>query len=86
MIINSNKYNTISSEKFSRPKSSNSKIDKIKLIKNSEFEIFKKPNIISPYQSHRKLKIQPDSKRTLIPSLRTEEIDNIKDKSKFHKL
>ena len=86
MSINSNKYNTISSEKFSRPKSSNSKIDKIKLIKNSEFEIFKKPNIISPYQSHRKLKIQPDSKRTLIPSLRTEEIDNIKDKSKFHKL
>ena len=73
MCMTSYKYNTISSEKINRPKTSNLKNDQIKLIKTPDFEIFKNPKFMSPIQSHRKLKILPDSKRTLIPSLRTEE-------------
>ena len=85
MSMNSYKYHTISSERSFRPKTSHLKNDQIKLMKNPEFEIFKNPKFISPNQTHRKLKVLPDSKRTLIPSLRTEE-DNKKDKSKYHKL
>ena len=85
MCMTSYKYNTISSEKINRPKTSNLKNDQIKLIKTPDFEIFKNPKFMSPIQSHRKLKILPDSKRTLIPSLRTEE-ENTKDKSNYHKL
>lgn len=85
MSMNSYKYHTISSERRFRPKTSHLKNDQIKLMKNPEFEIFKNPKFISPNQTHRKLKVLPDSKRTLIPSLRTEE-DNKKDKSKYHKL